>query len=475
MRASSSRWTLAQLSPLMPRAFWQEEYSSNTGQHPAGHATSELHRGDGQGAGGWFQICHLPGQGRVLQPTNNDQGWGKFENESSMNSNEACRMYALQAGLMETLGESMAPALLGRNISNVTTFSYPAFKTSHLILNQVLTRSCRPSHIPNDALVTTFTSGGIFHYDNEEDRPQDPLINAISSLVGTCLDPVQDFWEPLHLPCFRMKLAPVHVSSPASELEGHASLLQVHLEAPEPVEAELEGPSPELPPAPEPEQEPAPALVPPPVLELTAVSPPSVPQVPEPGPTSAPAPAPAPELDPAGPLSPGRILTPSGERTSEPDPAPEPTCPRAVTTKSLLWEQKPDSLGFLPQLIADQFTVMDAGLFKQVMPRHCLDSIWSPWDNRGNEHLAPTICATVTQFITVVNCVVTTCLGDLSMTAQDRARVVELWIQGARECQSVRNSASLRAILSALQSHTVHQLKKTWVHVSRRQQNSPSD
>ena len=64
----------------------------------------------------------------------------QFENESSMNSNEACRMYALQAGLMETLGESMAPALLGRNISNVTTFSYPAFKTSHLILNQVLTR-----------------------------------------------------------------------------------------------------------------------------------------------------------------------------------------------------------------------------------------------------------------------------------------------------------------------------------------------
>nr|XP_044617350.1 ral guanine nucleotide dissociation stimulator-like [Equus asinus]XP_044617351.1 ral guanine nucleotide dissociation stimulator-like [Equus asinus] len=86
----------------------------------------------------------------------------------------------------------------------------------------------------------------------------------------------------------------------------------------------------------------------------------------------------------------------------------------------------------------------------------------------GNEHLAPTICATVTQFITVVKCVVTTCLGDLSMTAQDRARVVELWIQVSKACQGLRKFPSLHAILSALQSCTIHQLKKTWVHVSRK-------
>nr|XP_044617318.1 ral guanine nucleotide dissociation stimulator-like [Equus asinus] len=209
---------------------------------------------------------------------------------------------------------------------------------------------------------------------------------------------MQDFWKPLH---FRMKLAHVHVSSPASELEGHASLLQVQLEAPEPLEAELKGPSPELPPAPEPEQGPAPwpgpapALVLPPVLELEQVSPPSAPPGPEPCQQQL-QPQGQIQLEPAGPLSPGRILPPCGERTSEPDPAPEPTCPRAVTTKSLLWEEKPDFLGFPPQLIAEQFTLMDAA------------------------------------------------------------------------CQGLRKFPSLHAILSALQSCTIHQLKKTWVHVSRK-------
>ncbi|XP_070130268.1 basic proline-rich protein-like isoform X3 [Equus caballus] len=120
----------------------------------------------------------------------------------------------------------------------------------------------------------------------------------------------------------QMKLARVHVSSPTSEWEGHASLLPVQLEPPEPVEAELEGPSPELPPAPEPEQGPAPwpgpapILVLPPVLELEQVSPPSVPPGPEPCQQQL-QPQRQIQLEPAGPLSPGRTIPPSGEITSE--------------------------------------------------------------------------------------------------------------------------------------------------------------
>lgn len=66
------------------------------------------------------------------------------------------------------------------------------------------------------------------------------------------------------------------------------------------------------------------------------------------------------------------------------------------------------------------------------MPYHCLGSIWSQRDKKGKEHLAPTIRATVTQFNNVANCVITTCLGDQSMKAPDRARVVEHWIEVAR-------------------------------------------
>ncbi|KAF5911586.1 hypothetical protein HPG69_008185 [Diceros bicornis minor] len=39
------------------------------------------------------------------------------------------------------------------------------------------------------------------------------------------------------------------------------------------------------------------------------------------------------------------------------------------------------------------------------MPHDFLDSIWSPCDNRGSEHLAPSIHATVTHFNRVVECV----------------------------------------------------------------------
>ena len=56
-------------------------------------------------------------------------------------------------------------------------------------------------------------------------------------------------------------------------------------------------------------------------------------------------------------------------------------------------------------------------LFKKVMSHDFLDSICSQWENRANEHLAPTIHATMTHFNGVVECVVTTCIGDPSMTA----------------------------------------------------------
>ncbi|XP_070115025.1 ral-GDS-related protein-like [Equus caballus] len=54
------------------------------------------------------------------------------------------------------------------------------------------------------------------------------------------------------------------------------------------------------------------------------------------------------------------------------------------------------------------------------------------------------------------------------MTAQDRARVVELWIQVAKECRVLGNYASLRAIVSALQSPSISRLQKTWGRVARK-------
>lgn len=76
------------------------------------------------------------------------------------------------------------------------------------------------------------------------------------------------------------------------------------------------------------------------------------------------------------------------------------------------------------------FSVQD--LFKKVVPYHCLGGIWSQRDKKGKEHLAPTIRATVAQFNSVTNCVITTCLSNPTLKPNQRARLLERWIDVAR-------------------------------------------
>ncbi|XP_063209003.1 ral guanine nucleotide dissociation stimulator isoform X1 [Chroicocephalus ridibundus] len=142
-------------------------------------------------------------------------------------------------------------------------------------------------------------------------------------------------------------------------------------------------------------------------------------------------------------------------------------CTFQLVEENGVGDGKPDFLSFSPEMVAEQFTLMDAELFKKVVPYHCLGCIWSQRDKKGKEHLAPTIRATVSQFNSVANCVIATCLGDRSLKPQQRAKVVERWIEVARECRILKNFSSLRAILSALQCNAVHRLKKTWDEVLR--------
>lgn len=144
-------------------------------------------------------------------------------------------------------------------------------------------------------------------------------------------------------------------------------------------------------------------------------------------------------------------------------------CPFATQEESGFEDELPafNFLSFDPIMVAEQFTLMDADLFKKVVPYHCLGGIWSQRDKKGKEHLAPTIRATVSQFNCVTNCVITTCLSNLSLKPTQRARLVERWIEVARECRILKNFSSLRAILSALQCNSLHRLRRTWEDVSR--------
>ncbi|CAN9512731.1 unnamed protein product [Ophioblennius macclurei] len=144
-------------------------------------------------------------------------------------------------------------------------------------------------------------------------------------------------------------------------------------------------------------------------------------------------------------------------------------CPFATQEESGFEDELPafSFLSFDPIMVAEQFTLMDADLFKKVVPYHCLGGIWSQRDKKGKEHLAPTIRATVAQFNSVTNCVITTCLSNPSLKPTQRARLLERWIDVARECRILKNFSSLRAILSALQCNAIHRLKRTWEEVSR--------
>ncbi|XP_061116961.1 ral guanine nucleotide dissociation stimulator-like isoform X2 [Conger conger] len=161
------------------------------------------------------------------------------------------------------------------------------------------------------------------------------------------------------------------------------------------------------------------------------------------------------------------LLAQFHRRHPEQDGLDHSTCTFAMLEENGYEDERPDFLSFDPAVVAEQFTLMDAELFKKVVPYHCLGSIWSQRDKKGKEHLAPTIRATVAQFNCVTNCVIATCLSERTLKPTQRAKLVERWIEVARECRILKNFSSLRAILSALQCNSVHRLKRTWDEVSR--------
>ncbi|XP_028588040.2 ral guanine nucleotide dissociation stimulator-like 1 isoform X5 [Podarcis muralis] len=122
---------------------------------------------------------------------------------------------------------------------------------------------------------------------------------------------------------------------------------------------------------------------------------------------------------------------------------------------------------FPEDLVAEQLTYMDAKLFKRVVPHHCLGCIWSQRDKKENKHLAPTIRATIAQFNSVTKCVVRTILNGKELKTQQRAKIIEKWINIAHECRILKNFSSLRAIVSALQSNSIYRLKKSWACVAK--------
>ncbi|XP_070149088.1 ral guanine nucleotide dissociation stimulator-like 1 isoform X3 [Polyergus mexicanus] len=110
---------------------------------------------------------------------------------------------------------------------------------------------------------------------------------------------------------------------------------------------------------------------------------------------------------------------------------------------------------------AEQLTRMDAEVFKKLVAHQCLGAVWSRKD-RSRSHEAATVVATVNQFNAVSLRVISTILTDTTLKSQDRARILETWIDIAQELRILKNFSSLKAIVSGLQSNPVYRLEKCW-------------
>ncbi|XP_047357872.1 ral guanine nucleotide dissociation stimulator isoform X1 [Vespa velutina] len=115
---------------------------------------------------------------------------------------------------------------------------------------------------------------------------------------------------------------------------------------------------------------------------------------------------------------------------------------------------------------AEQLTRMDAEVFKKLVAHQCLGAVWSRRD-RSRNHEAATVLATVNQFNAVSLRVISTILTEPTMKSQDRARILETWIDIAQELRVLKNFSSLKAIVSGLQSNPVYRLEKCWQSMPR--------
>ncbi|KAM4696498.1 ral guanine nucleotide dissociation stimulator-like 2 isoform 2-T2 [Rhinophrynus dorsalis] len=127
-----------------------------------------------------------------------------------------------------------------------------------------------------------------------------------------------------------------------------------------------------------------------------------------------------------------------------------------------------DILTFQAGYVAEQLTSLEASLFLRVVPFECLGSVWSRRDRGGEQYdRCHSVRETVRHFNRLSWAVTASCVQDPQLKPQQRARVIEKWVRVAEECRILRNFSSVYAILSALQSTSVHRLKSVWAEISR--------
>eukprot|EP01114_Cavostelium_apophysatum_P018878 TRINITY_DN5933_c0_g1_i1.p1 TRINITY_DN5933_c0_g1~~TRINITY_DN5933_c0_g1_i1.p1 ORF type:complete len:537 (+),score=114.94 TRINITY_DN5933_c0_g1_i1:70-1680(+) len=110
-----------------------------------------------------------------------------------------------------------------------------------------------------------------------------------------------------------------------------------------------------------------------------------------------------------------------------------------------------------PLEVARQLTLIEYDLYSKIIPKECLNQNWTRPDK---EALSPHVVALIERFNTTSNWVITTVVS--GKTAEDRAMVVEKFIEIAQHARELRNFNTMMGLVAGLMSSNIGRLKKTW-------------
>ncbi|KAJ7906866.1 ras guanine nucleotide exchange factor domain-containing protein [Mycena leptocephala] len=132
-------------------------------------------------------------------------------------------------------------------------------------------------------------------------------------------------------------------------------------------------------------------------------------------------------------------------------------CPASPQRKGLGPTTSDHSLeGWSPSLVAEQLTLFEFSLFSKIKPRECFVTVSGPRAGPLRANLE-SFCASYDQLVAWTKTSILT-----RKRVGERATIVCFWIKVAQKCHELHNFLSMSAVVTALTTTLIQNLKCTW-------------